>query len=675
MARVRTDYPHAVREIEHLWIPLSDGARLAARQWLPVGADVHPVPAILEYLPYRKNDDTAFRDALHHPYFAGHGYACVRVDLRGSGESDGILYDEYLKREQDDALEVLAWLGAQPWCTGKVGMIGLSWGGFSGLQVAARRPPQLKTVIALGFTDDRYHDDVHYKGGVLLAHDMNVWASNMLGFLASPPDPRHYGDAWRWVWLERMEKTPPFIETWTAHQRRDAYWRHGSVCEDYGAITCPVYLVTGWADSYSNSALRLLAGLRAPRKALIGPWGHGYPYVAKPGPQIGFLQACLRWWDEHLKGVDTGVMAEPMLRVWLQDSVLPARSYAHRPGRWVAEPGWPSEKVTATRFYLNANQGLSTVHRGTGTFQIPTTLAHGLDSGVWCPYGAPGDFPGDQRREDALALSFTSEPIHEPVAVLGYPVVTLELAADKPLAQVVVRLCDVAPTGASTLLSYGVLNLTHRKGHEHPDEVVPGRCFTASLKLNALGHTLAAGHRWRVAVAPSYWPIVWPSPEPVTLSLSCEGSSHLDLPTRAPRAEDDDLAPFGPAEHAPPLRATPVRMGGRGRTVTFDQVESRYVLTDTVDSGCRRIEASGLEYEWVNANSYELVEGDPLSARQRSTNTVVYRRGAWHVRIETASTLSATHQAFIMSNVLEAYEGDMRVFARSWHKTILRDFT
>ena len=197
MARIRTDYPHAVREIEHLWIPLSDGARLAARVWLPVDADVRPVPAILEYLPYRKNDDTAFRDALHHPYFAGHGYACVRVDLRGSGESDGILYDEYLKREQDDALEVLAWLGAQPWCTGKVGMMGLSWGGFNGLQVATRRPPQLGAVIALGFTDDRYHDDVHYKGGVLLAADMNVWASNMLGFLASPPDPRHYGDAWR----------------------------------------------------------------------------------------------------------------------------------------------------------------------------------------------------------------------------------------------------------------------------------------------------------------------------------------------------------------------------------------------------------------------------------------------------------------------------------------------
>ena len=675
MAQIRTDYPHAVRELEHLWIPLADDTRLAARIWLPVDADTRPVPAILEYLPYRKNDDTAFRDALHHPYLAGFGYACVRVDLRGSGESDGILYDEYLKQEQDDALEVLAWLEAQLWCTGAVGMIGLSWGGFNGLQVAARQPPQLGAVIALGFTDDRYHDDVHYKGGVLLAHDMNVWASNMLGFLASPPDPQHYGDAWRKVWLRRMERTPPFVETWVAHQRRDAYWRHGSVGEDYGAVTCPVYLVTGWADSYSNSALRLLAGLEAPAKALIGPWGHGYPYVAGPGPQIGFLQECLRWFDLHLKGIDTGIMSEPKLRVWLQDSVPPARTYVQRPGRWVAESDWPSESVTATRLYLNAGQALSETRGAAATFQIPTTLAHGLDSGVWCPYGAPGDFPDDQRREDALALSFTSDPVPKSLTLLGYPTVTLELAADKPLAQVVVRLCDVAPTGASALLSYGVLNLTHRTSHEHPEKLIPGQRFSVTLKLNALGHTLAAGHRWRVAVAPSYWPVVWPSPEPVTLSLYCEGSSYLDLPVRNSRPEDDTLEPFEPAEHAPPLHTATLRTGGRKRTVTFDQVMGKYLLEDVVDSGCRRIEATGLEFEWKNVNSFEIVAGEPLSAYQRSTNTVVYRRGTWHVRLETSSVLSATRESFIVDNRLEAFEGDTRVFVKSWHKAIGRDFT
>jgi putative CocE/NonD family hydrolase len=288
-----TTFPHAIQEIENAWIPMSDGARLAARLWLPADAHEHPVPAILEYIPYRKNDFTALRDSLRHPYFAGHGYACVRVDMRGSGDSDGILYDEYLPQEQDDALEVLAWIAAQPWCSGAVGIIGKSWGGFNGLQIAARRPPELKAVITLCSTDDRYADDVHFMGGCLLASDMLGWASIMLAYNARPPDPRFVGERWREMWLERMERTPPYIEAWLAHQRRDVFWQHGSVCEAYAAITCPVYAVGGWADGYTNAIPRLLEGLPGPRKGLIGPWAHEYPEVAAPGPAIGFLQECL----------------------------------------------------------------------------------------------------------------------------------------------------------------------------------------------------------------------------------------------------------------------------------------------------------------------------------------------------------------------------------------------
>jgi uncharacterized protein len=321
--RIKTDFPHSIRVIEHAWIGLSDGCKLAARIWLPDDAEAHPVPAILEYLPYRKNDGTAARDAIRHPYFAGHGYASIRVDMRGSGDSDGILYDEYLPQEQDDALEVLAWIVAQPWCSGAVGILGISWGGFNGLQIAARRPPELKAVISLCSTDDRYADDVHYMGGCLLSADMLPWASTMLAFNARPPDPQVVGEEWRATWLNRLERTPPFIEAWLRHQRRDDFWKHGSVCENYGAITCPVYAVGGWADGYTNAVPRLLAGLPGPRKGLIGPWAHGYPEVAQPGPQIGFAQECLRWWDHWLKGVDTGIMDEPMLRVWMQESVPP----------------------------------------------------------------------------------------------------------------------------------------------------------------------------------------------------------------------------------------------------------------------------------------------------------------------------------------------------------------
>jgi putative CocE/NonD family hydrolase len=227
--RVRSQFPRRVREIEHTTIPLSDGCRLAARIWLPEDAEADPVPALLEYIPYRKNDATAVDDAGRHPYLAGHGYACVRVDMRGSGDSDGVLLDEYLEQEQSDALEIIAWLAAQAWCTGRVGMFGISWGGFNSLQVAARRPPALGAIITVCSTDDRYADDVHYMGGCLLGVDMLPWASTMLAFNARPPDPANVGERWREMWLERLAQTPPFVETWLSHQRHDAYWKHGSV--------------------------------------------------------------------------------------------------------------------------------------------------------------------------------------------------------------------------------------------------------------------------------------------------------------------------------------------------------------------------------------------------------------------------------------------------------------
>ena len=237
---VRTDFPRAVRRIDHTWIPLADGTRLAARIWLPEDAERDPVPAILEYLPYRKGDAFARRDSYHHPYFAGYGYAGVRVDLRGTGDSDGIIEDEYLPQEQEDAIDVIAWLAEQPWCSGAVGMLGISWGGFNGLQVAARRPPALKAVISMCASDDRYADDVHYVGGCVLAVDMLPWAATMLTGNALPPDQAVVGDGWRDTWLQRIENTPPFVEAWLTHQRRDAYWRQGSVCEHYEAIDVPV---------------------------------------------------------------------------------------------------------------------------------------------------------------------------------------------------------------------------------------------------------------------------------------------------------------------------------------------------------------------------------------------------------------------------------------------------
>ena len=670
---IKTAFPRQVRSIENTWIPLADGCRLAARIWLPNDADQNPVPAILEYIPYRKDDWTASRDAVRHHYFAGHGYASVRVDMRGSGDSDGILYDEYLSSEQDDALEVLAWLAAQPWCTGAAGMIGISWGGFNSLQIAARHPPELKAIITLCSTDDRYADDVHYIGGSVLGSNMLAWASTMFVRNALPPLPSVVGDRWRAMWMERMEQAPPFVEAWLSHQRLDGYWKHGSVCEDYADIDCAVYAVGGWADGYSNAIPRLLAGLPGPRKGLIGPWAHVYPEYGKPGPAIGFLQECLRWWDYWLKGIDTGIMDEPMLRAWMQDSLPPSVTREVWPGRWVAEPCWPSSAIAPRSFALNPGT-LDDDAAAEVELSIKGAQTAGRDAGAWCPHGLPGDYPGDQRVEDGLSLCFTSLPLGESLEFLGFPEVTLTLAADRPQACVVVRLCDVAPTGESTLISRGFLNLTHRHSHEFPDPVVPGERYTVTIRLDAIGWVLPTGHRLRVAVSPTYWPRVWPSPKPVTLRVFTGGESRLVLPVREPRAEDAALAPFAPPETAPPLETETLRPGSTAVTTRTDAIHNHFEKTVRTDQGHRYLTGNGVDFEGIATDTYTIVEGEPLSATARCERTMALGQGEMRVRIETTSTMTSDAHVFRVTNLLAAYEREVQVFTKARTFAVPRDF-
>jgi putative CocE/NonD family hydrolase len=625
--RVRTEYPRTVRELPNVWIPLADGTRLAARVWLPDDAEPDPVPAILEYIPYRKNDWTWPRDATMHPYVAGHGYACVRVDLRGSGDSEGILEDEYLPQEQDDALEVIAWIAAQPWCTGAVGMIGISWGGFNGLQVAARRPPALKAVITVCSTDDRYADDVHYMGGCVLGIDMLPWASQMLVWQGTPPDPEVSGEAWRGRWLDRLDRTPAYVEAWLSHQRRDGYWQHGSVCEDFGAIECPVYAVGGWADGYSDAVFRLLEGLRSPRKGLVGPWAHAWPHEATPGPSIGFLQECVRWWDRWLKGIDTGIMDEPMLRAWMQEPVPPRLHYDERPGRWVAEESWPPTGVESRVLHLGAGS-LTAAAPPPGRLVHSSPQTTGLDSGLWCPYGDAADMPTDQRFDDGVSLCFETEPLDERLELLGFPEVELALAVDRPAALLAVRLCDVAPTGASTLVTRGLLNLTHRESHEEPSPLVPGERYVVRIALNGIAHALPAAHRLRLALSTAYWPFAWPSPDPVTLTIETGAASRLVLPVRPPRASDGDLRPFAEPEGSPPLDLRHLAEGFASRTVERDLATGASTLTYAYGNG-RVVLPNGIELAERYREVFAVVEDDPLSAAVRTDASIELGRGDW----------------------------------------------
>src|SRR6201996_3195345 len=338
--------PPSTRVIENDWIELPDGVRLAARIWFPAETGTRPVSAILESVPYRISDGTAVRDAGWGSWFTDHGFAFVRIDLRGSGNSDGLLSDEYTEQEQADVEHVIEWLAARAWCTGSVGMIGISWGGFAALQLAARAPAALRGIVPIHASDDRYSDDVHYLGGTVSPMDMPQWATSMLAYLNQPPDPAVVGEGWREQWHRRLDGATLWIEPWMRHQRRDRYWRQGSACEHYEAIRCPVFAVGGWSDGYRDMVLRVVEHVSAPVRGLIGPWGHTSPESGAPGPAIGFLQECVRFFAAALDGADNGFLDGPALISYLQEPVEPAGAYEVRAGRWVADPAWPSPAVT-----------------------------------------------------------------------------------------------------------------------------------------------------------------------------------------------------------------------------------------------------------------------------------------------------------------------------------------
>ena len=670
--RIVANFPHDVREVENAWITMPDGVRLAASLWLPVDAADKPVPAILEYIPYRKRFGTAERDSIAHPYIAGHGYACARVDIRGSGESGGVLTDEYLQRELDDGCEIIRWLAAQPWCDGRVGMMGISWGGFNGLQIAAMRPPSLKAIVTLSSTDDRFADDIHHMGGCLLGDNLS-WASTMFAYNSLPPDPALVGDRWREMWHERLDGSGLWLEKWLQHQRRDEYWEHGSICEDYAAIQCPVYAVSGWADGYSNAVFRMLANLEVPTKGLIGPWSHRYPHIAEPGPAIDFLSELLRWWDYWLKEKDTGILDEPALRVWMQDSVPPTTSYVERPGRWVAERSWPSSNIACREFRLTRYR---LVDDGADiepcAIPIQSPMTTGLFAGKWCSYASGPDLAHDQRREDGGALVFETDPLQADLETLGATVAELEVSADKPVAMLAARLSDVQPDQKVTRVSYGLLNLTHRNGSEAPEPLEPGRRYRVAVRLNEVAQRFPAGHRLRISLSTSYWPLAWPAPEAATITLYIE-NSRIRVPVRTPRPEDNELAPFGEPRGAPPINKRIVKGPHRNWLVHHDLAKDEATLEVINDSGTFVIEDIGLEISTKAQEWYRSVAEDVDTVHAETRWERSMSRGDWRIRTVTRTVLSSDRRQFTIAATLDAYEGDKRIYSRNWDERIQRD--
>ena len=658
--------------VEHFWIPMPDGTQLAARLWAPADYARERYPAILEYIPYRKRDGTRGRDEPMHGFFAAQGYVALRVDMRGSGESDGHMADEYLPQELQDACVVIDWASRQSWCTGDVGMMGKSWGGFNCLQTAALRPPALKAVLTVCSTDDRYADDIHFMGGALL-NDNLWWGTIMLAYQARPADPELVGDGWRSQWLDRLDKMPFFPALWLEHQARDDYWRHGSICEDWSAIQIPVFAVGGWADAYTNAIPRMLEKLTVPRLGLIGPWAHIYAQDGKPGPAIGFLQEATRWWDHWLKGIDSGVMAEPMLRAYIEEGGNPGFR-AHAPGRWVAEAQWPSPAISHVS--LNFGGGALTPTEAPYsecTFRSPAWTGSGC--GEWMGTGVEGEAPLDQRFDDGLSLTFDSGPIRDRIELLGAPEIELEMSSDRPTAQIAARLCDVAPDGSSRRISYGVLNLTHHEGHSEPKPLAPGETFKARLKLNDCGYALEKGHVLRLALSTAYWPLIWPAADAATLTLRAPGI--LMLPARRSSPLDGNVG-FDPPVAGPAAPSTKVGEGRMTRSVSFDLVTgvSTYITDGQgglFGEGAHCWDDIGTVVSHDLRRELTIGADDPLSAHYALRQTYVMGREGWRIRIETDTAMHASATEFFLSGEVRGFENDALVHQRELKATIPRN--
>ena len=657
-------------ETPNFFIPLSDGRKLSARMWQPVSNSNSnfPAPSILEYLPYRKRDGTALRDEGNHPSFASKGYVCIRVDLPGQGDSDGLMLDEYTEDELSTGHEVINWIANQEWSNGNVGMIGISWGGFNGLQIAMRKPSPLKAIVTVCSTVDRYADDIHYMGGCLLT-DNFAWSQQMLAYSSRPPDPELRKD-WKKVWKKRLENQPAHILTWLKHPTRDAFWKHGSVCEDWNSIECAVLAVGGWADQYTNAPPQLIENLQAPCSAWIGPWEHKYPNIATIEPKGNFFQETINWFDCFLKQENTS-HSLPALRAYINSFDPPNGKWRPRPGRWIKEPIWPSSNITSRIFYLSQN-GLSS-SSGSGKKNINTPQNLGLASGHNCPgMRIEHELPDDQRRDDEIAVCFDSESLIEDLEVLGAPKLEIEFSVDKPDAYLITRICEVSPEGVSERVSFRPFNLSHHISHEFPEKLVPGKFYKVVFDLNHCGWRLKKGNKLRLALSTTYWPIIWPVPEVVNVKLNLKNCC-LILPQRRKGLNQDidkdqsldNITP--PMKHKWKYLSSP--SGKRSEKINNN---NQIVIETYDDFGHLKSNDHGLEQHMQVWHEYSIKEDDPLSARLTARWETLTKRDQHEMIVKTKHDISSDKNYFQCKISLSAYLNNKIFFEKNWKEKIPR---
>ena len=559
-------YPQPIDVIEHVWIPMPDGTRLAARLWLPADCGTQPAPAVFEYIPYRKVDMVRARDERNHPFLAENGIAALRVDMRGSGDSEGLMQDMYGQDELDDARHVIDWIARQPWCNGRVGMFGTSWGGTASLQANIDAPAALKAVVAVCATHNRYEDDIHHMGGCLLT-DSVEWGATLPTILGAPPS-QNVGDGWQEMWRDRLDNLAFPLEHWIREEARGSYWRHGSVVHAPERLSAPMLCVGGWSDRYSNSVMSLVDLRPDLAWGVVGPWGHHYPDHGHPGPGIGFQQLMLEWWRHWLIPAQPGDLAWPRMRCWLREADRPADAMDRRNGGWI-EASAPRDCTTRDIWHLTgAGLGREAAEMDQ---EVPAALSVGSDGADTGYFGRFGGLPLDQTQEDAASVCFETPALARDCLLFGAAGIDLTVQTAAPQRQLCLRLNDVAPDGTVMRITWATRNLALDDDLDAPDGALPEGPRRIHVRFPTAAYRVRAGHRLRLSISQSYWPMVWTPPALGGVTLR-GGSLTLPVLEAEPAPLAVPLPPVRALPSVPQFEVTEAADLVRNRPVTVDGV-------------------------------------------------------------------------------------------------------
>jgi putative CocE/NonD family hydrolase len=657
-------------EMREAWIGMPDGVRLAADLYMPAGSgDGETFPVLLEYLPYRKTESRARNYSLY-SYFVERGYVVASVDIRGTGNSEGRLIPyEYSDQEHADGLVVIDWLAHQPWSNGKVGMFGISWGGFNSIQMARLNPPALKAIIAVHATEDLYQDDVHYMDGII---HLDSWEMSQDLDNARPGAPDYAIDE---AYFRDRFDTQPWMMTSKRQQRDGPFWDRASLKGRYDEIKIPTFFIGGWYDGYRDTLPRMLENLQAPVKAMIGPWSHAWPHDPYPEPGMEWRHEAVRWFDQWLKGVDTGIMDEPRFAVYVREWHPPGPYLDTAPGFWRWEAGWPIERIEDRVLYPQPNHTLSAAKPEATVHQLRCVPSTGMEAGgpvMWW-----GDVAHDQRGTDAYSLVYDSDPLAGDTEILGLPRAVFQVSATATRANWFVRLCDVAPDGTVTQVAGAGFNGTHRDSARRPEDIEPGEVFPLDIEMHFTSWVFPKGHRIRLSVNNAQWPMLWPTPYPLTTSLFIGGASgsHLVLPVVPPGpATAPEFLPPAPSPELPGFESMDVgTSSGYGEVSSVDRnPQSGEVTVTATNTGASRYPWGTEAYDETieHRTSDDHPENTSMRGRHRMEVTLKDRVLVWEAEL----SFTSDRENFYYRYTRRLEENGVLLREKTWTDAIPRDF-